>query len=131
MNAVYTSDESKRRFEILDRQVFVRFRSLLMEPTAFADAERHDDIEAVHKKLSERHTTPSDATRGATRHAERHATPRHGTADVKKLLKSLYRLVDQAIRPESPGDDQTSALNYALKCCRSRPHLHSEAEPIT
>ena len=43
---LFTSDESKRRFEILARQVFIRFKALLMEPAAFAYAERHDNIEA-------------------------------------------------------------------------------------
>jgi type I restriction enzyme R subunit len=57
VDAVYTSDESKRRFEILARQVFVRFKALLMEPIAFAYAERHDNIEAVYKKLTERRDT--------------------------------------------------------------------------
>ena len=35
VEAVYTSDEVKRRFEVLARQVFVRFKALLMEPSAF------------------------------------------------------------------------------------------------
>ena len=34
VDAVYSSDEAKRRFEILARQVFIRFKALLMEPTA-------------------------------------------------------------------------------------------------
>jgi hypothetical protein len=34
--------------------VFIRFKALLMEPTAFAYAERHDNIEAIYKKLTER-----------------------------------------------------------------------------
>jgi type I restriction enzyme R subunit len=47
VEAVYTSDESKRRFEILSRVVFTRFKALVMEPAAFAYAERHDNIEAI------------------------------------------------------------------------------------
>jgi type I restriction enzyme R subunit len=35
VEAVYTPDESKRRFEILARVVFSRFKSLVMEPAAF------------------------------------------------------------------------------------------------
>lgn len=50
VEAVYSSDEAKRRFEILARQVFARFKALLMEPTVFAYAERHDNIEAIYKK---------------------------------------------------------------------------------
>ena len=57
VEAVYTSDEVKRRFEILARQVFVRFKALLMEPSTFADAERHDNIKAIYKKLAERRDT--------------------------------------------------------------------------
>ena len=41
MDALYTSDEAKRRFEIMARQVFMRFKALLMEPSAFRYAERH------------------------------------------------------------------------------------------
>src|SRR5215211_4732019 len=47
VNAVFTSDEAKRRFEIMARQVFTSFKALLVEPTAYGYAERHDNIEAV------------------------------------------------------------------------------------
>src|SRR5438552_16270020 len=57
VEVVYSSDEAKRRFEILARQVFIRFKALLMEPTVFAYAERHDSIEAIYKKLTERRDT--------------------------------------------------------------------------
>ena len=53
-DAVYSSDEAKRRFEIMAREVFNRFKALLVEPSAWAYAERHDNIEAVYKKLTER-----------------------------------------------------------------------------
>ena len=82
VEAVYTSDEAKRRFEILARQVFVRFKALLMEPSAFPYAERHDNIEAIYKKLAER----------------------RDTADVTELLKELHRIVNEAIRTQAPGE---------------------------
>ena len=88
VDAVYTSDESKRRFEILARQVFARFRALLTEPSAYAYAERHDNIEAIYKKLTER----------------------RDTADVTELLKELHRIVNEAIRTQDPGDDQAEDL---------------------
>ena len=90
--AVYTSDEAKRRFEVLARQVFVRFKALLMEPSAFPYAERHDNIEAIYKKLSER----------------------RDTADVTELLKALHRIVNEAIRTQAPGDDQAEGLTFDL-----------------
>ena len=92
VEAVYSSDEAKRRFETLARQVFIRFKALLMEPTAYAFAERHDNIEAIYKKLTER----------------------RDTADVTSLLKELHRIVNEAIRTQAPGDDQAEGLTFDL-----------------
>lgn len=92
VEAVYTSDEIKRRFELLAREVFSRFKALLMEPSAVAFAERHDNIEAIYKKLTER----------------------RDTADVTGLLKELHRIVNEAIRTQAPGDDQADGLTFDL-----------------
>ena len=92
VEAVYTSDESKRRFEVLARQVFSRFKALVTEPSAFAYAEHHDNIEVVYKKLSER----------------------RDTADVTELLKELHRIVNEAIRTQAPGDDQAEGLTFDI-----------------
>ncbi len=92
VEAVYTTDESRRRFEILARQVFTRFRSLLIEPTALQYAERHDNIEAIYRKLSER----------------------RDTAEVTELLKELHRIVNEAIRTQAPGQDQAEGLSFDL-----------------
>lgn len=92
VEAVYTSDETKRRYEILSRVVFARFKALLVEPSALVYAERHDNIEAVYKKLSER----------------------RDTADVSALLKELHRIVNEAIATHAAGDDQASGLRVDL-----------------
>ncbi len=92
VDAVYSTDDTKRRFEILARQVFIRFKALLMEPTAFAYAVRHDNIEAIYKKLTER----------------------RDTADVTDLLKELHRIVNEAIRAHAPGDDQREGSTFDL-----------------
>jgi type I restriction enzyme R subunit len=92
VDAVYTSDETKRRYEILCRVVFNRFKSLLVEPSALAYAERHDNIEAIYKKLGER----------------------RDTADVSELLKVLHRIVNQAIASYGAGGDQASGLTVDL-----------------
>ncbi len=92
VDAVYTSDESKRRFEILARQVFIRFKALLMEPSAFAFVERRDNIEAIYKKLLDR----------------------RDTADVTGLLKELHRIVNEAIRAAEPGTDHAEGLTVDL-----------------
>ena len=73
VEAVYSSDDAKRRFEILARQLFVRFKALLMEPSVFAYAERHDNIEAIYKKLTERRDTAdvTDALEGVAPYRQR------------------------------------------------------------
>lgn len=92
VDALYTSDAIKRRFEIMARQVFVRFKALLMEPSALAYAERHDNIEAIYKKLQEK----------------------RDTANVTELLKELRRIVNEAIRTAAPGDDHAEGLTVDL-----------------
>ena len=92
VEAVYTSDETKRRYEILARVVFSRFKALLVEPSALLYAERHDNLEAVYKKLTER----------------------RDTADVTELLKVLHRIVNQAIASQGAGGDQANGLTVDL-----------------
>ena len=92
VDAVYTSDEDKRRFEIMARQIFIRFKNLLMEPSAFKYAERHDNIEAIYKKLTER----------------------RDTADVTEVLKALHRIVNEAIRAHAPGEDHAEGMKVDL-----------------
>jgi type I restriction enzyme R subunit len=92
VDAVQTTDEDKRRFEIMARHVFARFKTLLMEPSACTYAERHDNIEAIYKKLEEK----------------------RDTADVTQLLKELHRIVNDAIRTQVPGDDQAEGLRVDL-----------------
>jgi type I restriction enzyme R subunit len=92
VDAVYTADEAKRRFEIMARQVFIRFKALLMEPSALAYAERHDNIEAIYKKLQDR----------------------RDTADVTEVLKALHRIVNEAIRAAAAGEDHAEGLTVDL-----------------
>jgi type I restriction enzyme R subunit len=91
-NAVYTADEARRRFEILARLVFARFKALLMEPTAFTYAERHDNLESIYKKLQER----------------------RDTSDVTELLKELHKIVNEAIRTQGTGEDHAEGLMVDL-----------------
>ncbi len=92
VDVLYTSDEAKRRFQIMAMQVFSRFKALLMEPSALAYAERHDNIEAIFKKLQER----------------------RDTADVTAVLKELHRIVNEAIRAAAPGSDHAQGLTVDL-----------------
>ena len=89
---INSRDEGRRRFEILARQVFIRFKALIMEPSVFAYAVRHDNIEAIYKKLEER----------------------RDTADVTELLKELHRIVNEAISTAEPGEDQKESKFFDL-----------------
>lgn len=92
VDAVHTSDETRRRFGIMAREVFTRFKTLVMEPIALAYAERHDNIEAIYKKLQDR----------------------RDTADVTDVLKELHRIVNEAIRTATPGGDHAEGLSVDL-----------------
>jgi len=91
-DAVCVTDETRSRFEIMARELFSRFRALVTEPSIYAYAERHDNIEAIYKKLSEK----------------------RDTADVTELLKELHRIVNAAIRAAGPGDDHAEGLTIDL-----------------
>ena len=92
VEALYISDEAKRRFEIMARELFSRFKALLMEPSALVYAERHDNIEAIYKKLQER----------------------RDIADVTEILKALHRIVNEAIRTTAPGNDHAEGITVDL-----------------
>ena len=65
---------------------------VLMEPSALTHAERHNNIEAIYKKLQDR----------------------RDTADVTEVLKELHRIVNEAIRAAAPGGDHAQGLKVDL-----------------
>src|SRR5258708_2475123 len=74
------------------RRSCARFKALLTEPSAFRYFERHDNFEAIYKKLEER----------------------RDTADVTEVLKELHRIVNEAIRAAGPGEDHAEGLTVDL-----------------
>lgn len=88
VDALYTTDESKRRFEIMAREIFARMKTLVLEPSVCPYYVRHDNIEAIYKKLNER----------------------RDTADVSEVLKEIHKIVNEAIRAQAPGNDQAEGL---------------------
>jgi len=92
VEVLYTSDAARRKFEIIARQVFSRFKALVTEPGAYAYVERHDNIETIYRKLLER----------------------RDTADVTEVLKEIHRIVNEAIRAQQPGDDRAEGLAVDL-----------------
>jgi type I restriction enzyme R subunit len=92
VDTLCAADESRRRFEIMVRQVFIRFKALLMEPSALTFAERHHNLEAIYRKLQEK----------------------RDTADVTDVLKELHKIVNEAIRAQQPGQDHAEGLTVDL-----------------
>jgi type I restriction enzyme R subunit len=90
--ALKANDEAKRRFDVMARQVFALQKTLIVEPAARAFDERHDDIEAIYRKLQEH----------------------RDTTDVIGVLKELHRIVNEAIRTAQPGDEHVEALTIDL-----------------
>jgi len=92
VDALYTTDEAKRRFEIMARELFSRMKTLILEPSVRPYYVRHDNIEAIYKKLGER----------------------RDTADVTAVLKEIHKIVNEAIRAQAPGDDHAEGLTVDL-----------------
>jgi type I restriction enzyme R subunit len=89
---LWNAGEGRRRFEILTRQVFVRFRSLITEPVIYEFVERHDNLEKIYKKLQER----------------------RDTSDVTDLLKELHQIVNEAIETANPDEPESESRFYDL-----------------
>jgi type I restriction enzyme R subunit len=92
VNALYTSDEAKRRYEIMTRELFARQKPLIGEPATYPYAERHDNVEAIYKKLAER----------------------RDMSDVTAVLKALHRIINDAIAAQGPGTDHAEGLTVDL-----------------
>lgn len=90
--AVLSSDDTKRRFQIMVSQVIARFSALITEPVVFQYAERRDNLETIAKKLNDQR----DLTH------------------VNALLQELYAIVNEAIRTEKAGQDRTDSIRIDL-----------------
>jgi type I restriction enzyme R subunit len=92
VDALYTTDEAKRCFEIMARELFARMKTLILEPSIEPYYERHDNIEAIYKKLQER----------------------RDTADVTEVMKALHRIVNEAIRTHGADEDRATGTQVDL-----------------
>jgi type I restriction enzyme R subunit len=92
VEAVSTSDDARRRYGILARLMFACFKALLTEPSAVAYAERHDNIEAIYRKLEDE----------------------LDKADVTEVLKALHRIVNASITAQGRGSDHATGLKVDL-----------------
>jgi type I restriction enzyme R subunit len=118
VDALYTTDENKRRFEIMAREVFSRMKTLILEPSARAYYVRHDNLETIYKKLQER----------------------RDTADVTDVLKQIHKIVNEAVITCGAGADHAEGLQVDLsqidfarlrdEFARKVQHKHSTMQDI-
>jgi len=92
VDALYTTDEAKRRFEIMAREIFSRIKALILEPSIHPYYIRHDNLEAIYKKLQEN----------------------RDTANVTEVLKQLHLIVNEAIRTQGAGQDHAEGIMVDL-----------------
>jgi len=83
VEAVYDNDETKRRFEILAREVFTKFKSALMVDGVNDFIPRHDAISIIYKRLQDN----------------------RDDADIVDIMKSLQSIVDDAVDTASHEED--------------------------
>jgi len=79
VEAVYTSDESKKKFEILSGEVFKKFKAVLPDPVINKFRPRHDAIRIIYKKLQENKEK----------------------ADISDVMKSLHEIINNAVVSET------------------------------
>lgn len=75
VDAVYTNDETKRRFEILAREVFTKFKSALMVDGVSGFVPRRDAIGIIYKRLQDN----------------------RDAADIADIMQSLHSIADASI----------------------------------
>ncbi len=112
VEAVYTTDEAKRRFEILARQVFIRFKALLMEPSGLA-----------LRRAARQH-------RGDLQEADRAA--RHRRRDRAAARTAPHR--QRGHSTQAPGEDQAKGLTLISRstwksCAMSSQRRSSARRP--
>ena len=74
------------------REVFSLMKTLILEPSVRPLYIRHDNIEAIYKKLDER----------------------RDTADVTEVLKEIHKIVNEAIRAQGVGADHAEGIRVDL-----------------
>jgi type I restriction enzyme R subunit len=79
VEAVYSSDESKKKFEILSREVFKKFKAVLPDPVINQFRPRHDAIRMIYRKLQENKEK----------------------ADISDIMKSLHEIIANAVASET------------------------------
>jgi type I restriction enzyme R subunit len=99
VNAVYTNDETKSKFQVLAREVFKKFKALQPDKALNAFAPRKNAIDVIYSAIE----------------------GNIESADVSEIMKKIQTIIDDSIEnmvSEKSGDEGTlidlSGLNFAL-----------------
>jgi type I restriction enzyme R subunit len=91
VEALYTDEDVRARFQVVVQQVVARFRALSFE-TATPFAERRDNLDTILEKLGER----------------------TDNANITDVLKALHRIVNDAIGTQGRGEDQAEGMKVDI-----------------
>lgn len=100
INAVYTNDETKRKYQILAREVFKKYKALQPDKLLNAYSARKNAIDVIYTAIEENVES----------------------ADVSDLMKKIQHVVDESIEnmvAEEPSEENAkivdlSGLNFAM-----------------
>jgi type I restriction enzyme R subunit len=99
VNAVYTNDETKRKFQILAREVFRKFKALQPDRVLNIYAQRKNAIDVIYNSIEDNIES----------------------ADVSDLMRKIQNVVDESIEnmASEPGQDEEkqidlSSLNFEI-----------------
>lgn len=91
-NAINENDENRKRFEILAREVFKKFKACITIKGVNAYRHQYDAINIIYKSLQK------DVY----------------DADISDIIKALHEVIDEAVEPCAAGDAAEAARVYDI-----------------
>ncbi len=85
VNAVYTTDETKKKFKLLAREVFKKFKAVLPDPVINDFSPRHDAIRIIYQRVQKNEEN----------------------ADISDVMKSLHDIIDSTVESETQISEPT------------------------
>lgn len=91
VEAIYTNDESRKKFEVLAREVFQKFKSVLPDPAIEDFKADYQAINILYKKIQENREA----------------------ADISHVMKALQDVVSPSIEPETTAEAPSVTIDIS------------------
>lgn len=92
LEAANENDEIRKRFEIMCRTVFAKFKACITFPEVNQYRKKADAIDCIYKMLQKG----------------------RDEADISGIMRELHRIVDEAVRPRNPADAPAANNPYDI-----------------